>query len=307
MSEKSNGVFSLHTEILVFLRERRTRNLSYRTLDYYKEKLTRFQKYCENNELKEIHSAEDITQHDIRGFLEELKDEGHNPGGIKTFYSAIKAFMNFYELEFDHQPNYVNPIRRVKTPVVPEVPIQGVTREQVNQLVRQCSNTEIGNRDRALLLVLTETGCRVSEIINLNWDCIDFDDSSILIKQSKSKKPRYVFFGTSCRRALRTLYKSSEFSNGYQKGAVFVTSQGTRLKYAGIRQILRRLCVKAEFEEVVSPHDFRRGFTYHELSQGVDIVSISRILGHSTVSLVARYAKQQKGDLAEKYVSVFDS
>lgn len=90
------------------------------------------------------------------------------------------------------------------------------------------------------------------------------------------------------------------------KQKIFLTDEGAPLTQAGLRQALRRLCVRAGIVEV-SPHDFRRGFTLALLQKNVDILTISRLLGHSTTALVAKYANQQKTHLADKYISVYDS
>ena len=89
-------------------------------------------------------------------------------------------------------------------------------------------------------------------------------------------------------------------------GALFLNRGEERIVYGTLREILRRLAIKANIN-VPSPHDFRRAFCLECLRKGMDLLTLSRLMGHTSLQLLSRYAKQTTIDLMDKYKSVIDS
>ena len=205
-------------------------------------------------------------------------------------------------MEFD--PEWKNPIRKVKPPRVINEPLQGVTIETVNKLISGCDKSSFfGTRDSCICSFLMETGLRAQELLQLNIEDISFEDSSILVRMGKGRKPRTVFMGQTVRRQLRRYLKIRRDT----KGALFTTHLGGRLKYSGLRQIMRRLAEQAGLSKPPQIHDFRRGYAIESLRNGVDLVSLSRLMGHTSLQILTRYLKQNPKDLGDSYCSVFDS
>jgi len=278
-----------------FIHDRRVSNLSPTTLKWYRDKLNNFLDFCPTDNIEEINPQT------IREYIFYLGETGHNSGGIHGFYRALRALLNFYENEFEPE-NWKNPINKVKPPKVIVEPIQGVDLGIIKKLVDSCGkSTFYGERDRTILLLLTETGIRASELLQIDIDDIDFSDSSILIRMGKGRKPRSVFIGSIVRRQLRKYLKYSK-----SKKALFTTISGSRLTYAGLREIMRRLSDKVGIPEV-NLHDFRRTFALTLLRTGVDVYTISRLMGHTSLAVLSRYLKQSKDDLRNSYKSILDS
>ncbi len=187
-----------------------------------------------------------------------------------------------------------NPIRRVKAPKLVQEPIQGVTLEQFEALLKACVN----ERDKALLMVLMDTGVRAAELCDIKVAELSWD--SILIAQGKGRKPRTVFIGRRTRRQLHRYFREWQ-----PQTYLFTNDEGDKLTYPALRQILRRLALRAGVP-YASAHNFRRGFAIEPLRKGVDLLTLSRLLGHSSLSLLPRYAKQTSLDLAERYHSIVD-
>jgi len=151
-------------------------------------------------------------------------------------------------------------------------------------------------------LTLVETGVRATELLNIDIADIDFIESSILIRQGKGRKPRTVFFGRTARKQLRAYLKI----RNNNKGALFTTKELDRLTYNGLREVVRRLSKKAGLEEPVL-HDFRRTFAIECLGKGIDLQTIAKLMGHTSLHVISRYLKQSKHDLGSAYKSVLDS
>lgn len=262
----------VEVQIQAFLNERKAQNLAKGSIQFYKDTLLPFAKYLEDIEVKYISQ---ITPSIIRDFLLVLGDRGHNEGGIHGYYRSIKAFLRWYWDEVE--PEEKNPIDKVKAPKVSIEPLEGISKKDFDALIDACpKNNFYGERDKTILMVLLDTGVRANELCQINIEDINLTDSSILIRQGKGRKPRFVFIGKSTRKQLRKWfrYRKSE------TGALFINRQEERISYTILREILRRLSLKAGLEKLPSPHDFRRAFCLNSLRAGVDLLSLSRLMGH---------------------------
>ena len=288
------------TELSQFIFDKKSQNLAPKTIEFYKDKLTRFKNWY-LTEVGFLGSFEAVSSSDIRSFMEYLQNKGHTMGGIHAYYRCLKTFFNFIELEYEPENNWSNPIKKIKTPKVPVVAIEGIELEEVEKLISSCPDTVVGTRDRCIISLLASTGVRSSELLRMNIEDILMEDSSILIRESKAKRPRSVFFGATARKYLRKHLKNLHSD----KGALFISTRETRLQQPGLRQILRRACDRVGIEEQ-SPHDFRRFFALESLKKGLDLVTLSRLMGHAGLHVLQRYLAQTKGDLSNKYISPLD-
>lgn len=274
--------------IEAFLIDRKAQNVSRGTLVFYQRKLSLFSKYCEGQQVKSISQ---ITPTLLRDFLLQLS-EHHSAGGVHAVYRSIRTFLRWYWDE--DEPQGKNPIEKVKAPHNPIAPQQGVTRDEFDALLAVCCS----ERDKALLMVLMDTGIRAEELCGIRLEHVGFD--SILIEQGKGRKPRTVFLGRQARKQLRKYLK--EWGT---KTYLFTNDEGDRLCYPALRQIFRRLCQRAGLSGI-TPHDLRRGYAIESLRRGVDLLTLSRLLGHSSLTLLPRYANQTSLDLAASYKSILD-
>ncbi len=274
-----------------YLSDCHIRQIAPRTVEFYREKLARFIAF---SEAQQAVSLEQITPDHLRRFFLWLEQNGNNAGGRHAYYRALRAFFNWLETEYD---GYASPLRKLKPPKVDAPPIEGVSAAAVQAMLAACDKSFTGVRDKAILLILLDTGARASETLNLNWQDIDLAAGTLLIRKGKNGKPRMAFLGRTARQALRQYARLRQDDNP----AVFVTIHGERLTYAGIRQILRRIAAKAGLTDIPSPHDFRRACALTLLRNGADVVSVSRLLGHASLEVTKRYLAQTADDLRQAH------
>ena len=281
------------TWIESFLIDRKSRGLSKRTIQFYKESLKIFTDYAESQVITQISQ---LTSDDIRRFLIYLEAKGHNPGGCHIGFRSLRAFLYFYESEIE-PAGWKNPIRKVKAPRLPQEPVKPVSLEDVREMIDVCPRRSFtGDRDRAILKGLLDTGARAAEFVAMNLEDVDNTSGGILIRQGKGRKPRIVFLGKESRHALRSYLK---YRNDYSL-ALWVTDEGERLTYSGLRQILRRRAALAGVP-VPSCHDFRRAFALAMLRNGVDIFTLQKLMGHSDISILRKYLCQTDQDVREAH------
>jgi integrase len=161
-------------------------------------------------------------------------------------------------------------------------PLDPVSIEDVKKLI-SVSDT----RDKAIFLTLLDTGLRAAELLALNVEDVNLITGCILVEHGKGDKVRTVYIGRQTRKALRKYIDHT--------GPLFLTDEGERLTYWGLRQIVRRRSEQAKIE---SPqiHSFRRLFALTMLRSGVDVYNLSMLMGHSDTQVLQRYLKLTEAD-----------
>lgn len=298
MQIKTNSLSDIQMSVFEFLTDKKAENLASGTLVLYKDKLVEFVNFCKTLGVGQVL---DITPDTIRGFILSLQDKGHNSGGIHIYYRVLKTFFLWYESEYE-PTNWKNPIRKVKAPKLIVEPIEGVGIENFHLLLNACDKTRFGLRNSCILFLLLDTGVRAQELLDINIEDIDFTDSSILIRMGKGRKPRSVFFGIKTKKILRKYLKTVNRS----RGALFSDRDGSRLTYSGLRGVIRKLSQKAGIKEE-KLHNFRRTFALEQLTNGVDVYTIARLMGHTSLQVLSRYLRQTKGNLRNSYKSIADA
>ena len=264
--------------LVSFLVDRKAQGLSPNTINTikaYTNELDRFTEFVDPDQ-----DINDLKATTLREYMLYLKDvRGRNPGGIHIAYRVLRSWMYWWELETDG--DYKAPIRKVKPPKVRNVPLDAVPVPDVKRLLTTCDATFKGIRDRAIILLLLDTGLRATELLNLNKDDIDLDSGVLQVHNGKGGKSRLAYFQPMTRRALRKWLKLND------QTALFITPQGTRFLYAGLRSMLRRR--GQDLDMKATPHMFRRSFALEHLRQGTDVFTLSRLMGHSDERILSRY------------------
>jgi integrase/recombinase XerD len=269
-----------------FLRAKQAEQVSKNTIHFYGANLKVFLAWCDSQYVKQV---EEITADHLRMFLLWLKEEGHNGGGVHGFYRTLRTFLRWYAVEVEPE-GWRNPCEKVKAPRLADESLPAISLEDVEKLYRAASGN-MASRDKAVVLVLADSGLRAAEFLALNIDSVDGFTGEIRVKHGKGNKSRTVFIGKRTRRALRSWLKQNTGA------ALFTSDEGSRLTYSGLRQIIRRLSVKADIP-YPPIHSFRRCFAINFLRSGGDLLSLQRLLGHSGLSLLGKYARQNTDDLA---------
>lgn len=273
-----------------FLIDRQARNLSPRTLAWYRHSLRIWTAHAAT---LGVHTAHAVTAPTLRRFLLDLAERGHNPGGVQNIFGAVKAFLRWYRTEYA-SPDWVDPLAKVKQPRKPIDPLPPVALEDIRAMLGVCPRSESGDRDRCILLVLLDTGVRHQELADLNLGDLDLSDGSIRVRRGKGGKARTVFVGNRTRQALARYLRRRH--NPAPDAPLWLTADGRRLSKAGLREVVRR---RARQAGVTPPgmHAFRRAFALNSLRSGMDLVTLARLLGHSNLAIVQRYLAQLDDDL----------
>ena len=278
--------------IEAFLLDRKARGYSKGTIYFYRMKLQLFIRFCELQQVSEIHQ---ITPVFIRTYLLHLENTDHNPGGVNACYRALKTFMKWYAFENDLN-DWNNPIDKVKVKNPGKQPLEPADIEAVKAILETCNNTFVDRRDRTIILMLLDTGMRISELLFLEHENVNPVTGVVQILHGKGGKFRTVYISRKTRLVLRKYIKVTN-----KTGRLFLTTHGEPATYSTVRNMFRRRALSANVEPP-TPHQFRRLFALTMLRNGVDIYSLQLLMGHADLQVLRRYLKLTRSDTLEAHI-----
>lgn len=271
-----------------FLLDRESRGLARGTLEYYHNELAAFMNFLDD---QGVISLDELTSGEIRKYMLQLRLR-RNPGGVHASYRAIRAFLFWIEEEFEPE-NWKNPIRKVRPPKMNRQAREGTSKETIQALIKAC-DTDQARRDRLIFLVLFDTGVRAAELLALDCGDIDLVTGVVTVRHGKGDKRRSTFLGRRTRKELRAYLRTRE--DLFPAAPLFVTEDGDRLRYEGLRKVIHR---RSEAAGVDPPgvHDFRRAFAVTMLRNGCELVQLAEMMGHASLEITRRYLKLVSDDL----------
>jgi integrase/recombinase XerD len=289
LAPTSRGETIAHS-VAMYVIAKTCEGLARNTYKIYAEHLTAFGRFAKS---VGVRTVSEITADVIRARLLALSQAGHDPGGQHQAYRSIKSWMRWVWRKNDLTT--ICSIVKVKPPPLPEKYLSPVEPAAVQALARaaeQGPSPILRARDKALVLSLLDTGCRVGEL--LAWNVTDFDEAtrSLLIRQNKTGKVHTVFLGLMAGTAMRGWLRV----HPPHATALFCDVAGQRLTYSGLRRALQRLAERAGVK-TPTPHGLRRAFATQFLRSGGNVVDLQRLLGHASLHLILRNATRSTDDL----------
>ncbi|MEK7670996.1 MAG: tyrosine recombinase, partial [Bacteroidota bacterium] len=228
----------------------------------------------------------------IRLFLYHLVEQEFSRRSIARKLACLKSFFRYL---YKNKVIETNPAANVQSPKLEKLLPTVLSEEAVTALMEQAdTSTPEGLRDQAILEMFYGTGIRLSELINLSWQDVDFADATLKVT-GKGSKQRIVPLGRKAKQSLRN-YSSSRDSvldEGYcdetNGSAVFITKRGKRLSPKSVNVLMNRYIGKVSEIKKKSPHVLRHSFATHLLDRGADLLAVKELLGHESLSTTQIY------------------
>lgn len=241
-----------------------------------------------------------VERRDCEAFLRQFQERGCKPNTLKAYHRVVDAFFNWLIAE---ERLAVSPMKRVPRPQVPDEQIKPLTGEELSRLLEQPDlKSFTGSRDAAFMVLLADTGLRVSEALSIRLTDIDTRLRSVALV-GKGSKARTVFYGETAARYLRDYLRRR--TDGEPDEPLFLSSLGEGLDRFNISGRIHDYGEAAGIKgKRVSPHTLRHTFAVSWLMGGGDALSLQRLLGHSSPEMTARYVNFAANDLAKLHRSV---
>lgn len=281
---------------------------SQRTAQDYRDKLSVLVAFLADPPIDQV------TVGDLRRFIADLRtrqtryaDTGARPeipGGLSLASVAgyVRCVKRLFSWLLDEQLIAANPAKRIKTPTVPRGEPKAYDRNDFTKLLAATAGDDpVAIRDRAVLLFLADTGCRLAGLVGLAIDDVDLERMIAKVLE-KGGRTRRVVFSEPTRDALAAwlavrprVDHTMLWANLGHRGSPWLTDEG-------VRQILKRLKAKAGVTGPVNPHAFRHGFAREYLLNGGDLGTLADLLGHSDVQVTwQHYAIFRTAELQAKH------
>ncbi len=231
----------------------------------------------------------------LRKYLAVLKEKKLGSRSMARHLSALRSFFKFLTREGFLK---TNPILSVSSPKLDKHLPQFLTEEEVSRLIEaSLPDNEMGLRDRAILETFYSTGMRISELVSLSQEDLDFIGGVVKLK-GKGKKERIAPIGDKAIFSLREYLEKRK----KQASAVFLNKRGARITDRGVRNIVGKYLRLSGMKQGVSPHTLRHSFATHLLNRGADLRTVQELLGHANLSTTQIYTHLT----TEKLKNVYD-
>ena len=263
-----------NSELLeMFLSAKRVEGCSEKTLRYYETSIRRLFAAVDSH-------VTHMQTDDLRGYLSDYQQQTQcSKGNIDNIRRIMSSFFTWLEDE-----NYIlkSPVRRIHKIRSNKTVKETYTDEALETMRDQCGCL----RDLAMIDLLASTGMRVGELVRLNQDDIDFENSECVVF-GKGSKERPVYFDARTKIHLKNYLESRRDNNP----ALFVSllSPYNRLEISGVEVRLRKLGRKLGITKV-HPHKFRRTLATRAIDKGMPIEQVQRLLGHAKIDTTMQYA-----------------
>ena len=268
------------------------KNLSQNTISAYKNDIKKFIKFLREKKyrLKEIDFSK-FTE-----FLLNLKKQNLSVSSIIRIISSIR---NFYK--FLYARGYVSNYLFIETPKsdrnLPEV----LSFTEIEKLLSVKNNSKTYKRDIAILELIYGSGLRVSELVNLKIDDINFKQKFMRIK-GKGNRERIAFLNeVALKRINEYLPERAKNKKSSQSPFLFLNKSGSKLSRQFIWKIVKKYVSLAGFDKNVKPHTLRHSFATHLLESGLDLRIVQELLGHKNLSTTEIYTHIDRKQIKKIY------
>ena len=301
----------------------RSRQLRPRTMQTYRQSIRLFAAWLREREIEDVEEIHEMT---IRDYILDLQERGKYAAcydartkafncpehrtdymerlsntTINGYLRTIRVYLNWL---VDIEVLNRSPMRRIKLLKQQRKPKEYLNDDEVKLLLRvfnYCDYQEY--RDMMVAMVMLDTGTRIGETLAITTDRVDLLEQTIFLpaENTKGRKNRKVFFSQRVARELRRWirFKEEECTSDY----LFpVRTTGDKLQTGNYEANFRRYMARTGINKKVSPHTLRNNFAKRCLMAGMDIYTLSRILGHSSVKITERsYLDITEDDLKMRY------
>jgi site-specific recombinase XerD len=267
-----------------FVLSRKAMRCTPSTLDHYKYSAGAFVAWLRQ---RNVTKPEEVASSRVREWLAEAAPRLRDTS-LHARARGVRTFLRFLRAEA-----YISQPVRFEMPRLEQKRLPFLNEEQLRVALRAAKTA----RDRALILFLADSGLRRAEALALTWGNLDFGTGAVVVERGKGGKARSAAVGAHTRRALLRYRRT--LSRNRPEDPIWQTYDGRRLDAMGLRSALDRISDRAGVH--VSPHALRRTFATLSLRSGMDVLTLQRLLGHSSLEMTMHYAAQLDGDLIREH------
>lgn len=259
----------------IYIATKKTEGLSDMSLQNYARILSHFFQTVQKK-------PEEVTTHDIRSYLYEYSVRRNISDRTLDKYRATICWFFGWACEEEYIPR--NPAKSIKAIKFEQKERQALSQMELEYLRMACKNL----RDKAILEFLYSTGCRVSEVINVKVNDVDWNNNTVHLF-GKGKKHRTSYLNAKAIVALRAYLESRKDKDPH----LFVSIRAPHhaIHKEAVEALFRKLSADSKIGKIVTPHVMRHTTATQAVNSGMPIEDISKFLGHVSINTTMLYAK----------------
>ncbi len=273
--------------------------MSENSIEAYERDVQKLKDFAEDSKLE----VKQIRLDDLQQFIAQLHDLGLAARSQARIISGIKQFFNFLVLEntLENDPCELLEMPKLgrKLPEVLEL-------FEIEKLLDTIDLSKAeGHRNRAILETLYSCGLRVSELVNLKFSDLYFDECFIRVL-GKGNKQRLVPVSPQVEKEVSLYVNHARKQLNIQPGQeayVFLNRRGSKLTREMIFTIIKILAAEIGLTKNISPHTFRHSFATHLIEGGANLRAIQEMLGHESITTTEIYTHLDQRFLREAIMS----
>jgi integrase/recombinase XerD len=225
---------------------------------------------------------------DIRQFILGFLEAGVSPKTARRKLSTIKSF---YQFVFGNDGLLKNPSKHIRGPKAFRAVVRPITRPEVDQILASLGVDRVLDiRNRALMLVAYGSGLRVSEMVNLKIDDVNFEQAVAKVRRGKGQKDRLVPLNNPEMQAIRLYVEKARprLSKTPDNGLLFIGHGGEQLTRQRVWQVFTTIS-KQPVGRAISPHKYRHAFVTDTVNGGAGHRIVQKMVGHASVTTTMGY------------------
>lgn len=241
---------------------------------------------------QKVEKFRDVTETNLNSYILDLEKKGMAAATVSRNIASMKAF---YLYMMRNGEVTTDPAENLKAPKVEKKAPDVLSVEEVEKLLAQPGDrTAKGLRDRAMLELLYATGIRVTELISLRLEDVNWK-LDYIVCQDRSRE-RIIPFGAKARKALDRYIASArtELIGDKECGMLFPNCSGESMSRQGFWKLLKHYAKQAGIQMEITPHTLRHSFAAHLVDNGADLHLVQGMLGHSDISTTMMYTGRSR-------------
>lgn len=276
----------LNELIQEFLFDCKIRELSDKTVNNYRKQLGLFERFV--GETIGVFTLEELKAQHIKEYIRSLQERGCKPAYINDLLKAVKVMCAYAYREEYTSTLITKKIRNVKQP---KVLIHTFSDREIKKMVSYYNGSSfIEIRNELIIMILFDTGIRISELTSMRPEQVQ---DNYFVIYGKGRKERIVPKNPTVSKWLMKYMTAREkyFELRDCQDFLFLSKNGRALTPNAVDVVLKKAAYDIGVNPVVrvSPHTLRHTFAHQQLKNGLDLYSLSRLLGHESVNITQRY------------------
>ena len=260
------------------------------TILSYMNDLNNFNNFIQKNIIK-------VNKNDVLKFIEFERTKKD----VRSVSHSLTVIRNFYNFLIIENIIKENPTDKIDSPKLKKSLPTVLSKEEVDDLLNIELNNKYDYRNKAMLELMYATGMRISELINIQMEDINLNNSCVIVN-GKGNKERKIPFDEI------TTYYLEKYINEYRKqflkkinNYLFLNCFGEKISRQAFFKTIKSLATKKNIHKNFSPHTLRHSFATHMVENGADLRSVQILLGHSDISTTQIYTNISNKFIRENY------